>query len=87
MSDTENNTEYWGHKSTKTNFKKHFCFHSFLKNKHLELNKNCTVKRNSDIIIFKNAPVINGTCNGDLNDCRCNIYVHNFSQTKLKQEL
>lgn len=65
MSDTENNTEYWGHKSTKINFKKHFCFHSFLKNKHLELNKNCTVKRNSDIIFFKNAPVINGT--GDLN--------------------
>lgn len=79
MFDIENNIEYWGYKSIKINFKKYFCFYLFLKNKYLELNKNCIVKRNFDIIFFKNVFVINGICNGDLNDCRCNIYVYNFS--------
>lgn len=77
MFDIENNIEYWGYKSIKINFKKYFCFYLFLKNKYLELNKNCIVKRNFDIIIFKNVFVINGI--GDLNNCRCNIYVYNFS--------
>lgn len=79
MFDIENNIEYWGYKCIKINFKKYFCFYLFLKNKYLELNKNCIVKRNFDIIFFKNVFVINGICNGDLNDCRCNIYVYNFS--------
>lgn len=77
MFDIENNIEYWGYKSIKINFKKYFCFYLFLKNKYLELNKNCIVKRNFDIIFFKNVFVINRI--GDLNDCRCNIYVYNFS--------
>lgn len=77
MFDIENNIEYWGYKRIKINFKKYFCFYLFLKNKYLELKKNCIVKRNFDIIFFKNVFVINGI--GDLNYFRCNIYVYNFS--------